>query len=72
MKQISFPKHEYQDLIKRLYEAGSMGADMSPGDELCNEAARAIEELLRKIQYDATFDEWPLLTNQPFCGIVGD
>ena len=50
MKQILFSN--YEDLIKRLYEAG-----LHPGDEICNEAARVIEELLRKIQYENTYDQ---------------
>ena len=39
----------FQDLIIRLYQAGSIGADLSPGDPLCTEAAHALESLQEQI-----------------------
>lgn len=48
MNQILFPKHEYEDLLKRLHEAAGTGLDLSPGDKLCGEAAKAVEDLLER------------------------
>lgn len=35
----------FDDLVRRLREEGSTGLDLSPGLEVCREAAEAIEQL---------------------------
>lgn len=53
--------NKYDELLKKLDEEGNQGCDLSPGNLICKEAARAIRELITcvglwqgKTQYEQT------------------
>lgn len=41
----------YEQLLKKLDDAGNIGADLSPGDPMAREAAEVIRELLDEVQH---------------------
>lgn len=44
-RALKYPEDHIDVLLKKLDEAGRQGLDLSPGDNLCREAAKVIREL---------------------------
>lgn len=54
------------NLLTRLRAAGSTGADMSPGDPLCAEAAAALEGIIGVCTWGEDCGTWSTSCNQYF------